>query len=62
MKRRQLSNTASQCLCGAVRFEIDYSARSACHDHRHARRVAHGAAYATYVGSWRSYESDMSSH
>jgi hypothetical protein len=56
MKRRQLSNAASatgQCLCGAVRFEIDCPARWAWHDHRRASRVAHGAAYATYVGSWR---------
>ena len=56
MKRRQLSNTASaagQCLCGAVRFEIDCPARWAWHDHRRASRLAHGAAYATYVGSWR---------
>jgi hypothetical protein len=56
MKRRQLANAATaagQCLCGAVRFEIDYPARWAWHDHRHASRVAHGAAYATYVGSWR---------
>jgi hypothetical protein len=42
-----------QCLCGAVRFEIDYPARWAWHDHSRASRVAHGAAYATYVGSWR---------
>ncbi len=56
MKRRQLSNAASatgQCLCGAVRFEIDCPARWAWHDHRRASRLAHGAAYATYVGSWR---------
>ena len=42
-----------QCLCGAVRFEIDYPARWAWHDHSRASRVAHGAAYATYVGSWK---------
>jgi len=42
-----------QCLCGAVRFEIDYPARWAWHDHTRASRLAHGAAYATYVGSWR---------
>ena len=44
---------AAQCLCGAVRFEIDCPARWAWHDHRRATRLAHGAAYATYVGSWR---------
>jgi hypothetical protein len=42
-----------QCLCGAVRLEIDFPARWAWHDHSPASRVAHGAAYATYVGSWR---------
>src|SRR5256714_15672370 len=54
--KREFSNpsTASgQCLCGAVRFEIDYPARWAWHDHSRASRLAHGAAYATYVGSWR---------
>jgi hypothetical protein len=44
---------AGRCLCGAVRFEIDYPARWAWHDHSSASRQAHGAAYATYVGSWR---------
>jgi hypothetical protein len=56
MKQREFSNPASaagQCLCGAVRFEIDYPARWAWHDHSRASRLAHGAAYATYVGSWR---------
>lgn len=42
-----------QCLCGAVRLEIDFPARWAWHDHSASSRVAHGAAYATYVGSWR---------
>jgi len=41
------------CLCGAVAFEIDLPARWAWHDHSRASRQAHGAAYATYVGSWR---------
>jgi hypothetical protein len=45
---------AGQCLCGKVRVEIDVPARWAWHDHTQASRVAHGAAYATYVGSWRS--------
>ena len=44
---------AGHCLCGAVQFEIDYPARWAWHDHSSASRRAHGAAYATYVGSWR---------
>ena len=42
-----------QCLCGSVCFEIDVPARWAWHDHSAASRRAHGAAYATYVGSWR---------
>jgi hypothetical protein len=56
MKRREFSNAANvagRCLCGAVRFEIDYPARWAWHDHSKASRLAHGAVYATYVGSWR---------
>jgi hypothetical protein len=42
-----------RCLCGKVAFEIDVPARWAWHDHSAASRRAHGAAYATYVGSWR---------
>lgn len=42
------------CLCGEVRVQIDFPARWAWHDHSAASRHAHGAAYATYVGSWRS--------
>ena len=42
-----------RCLCGAVTFEIDVPARWAWHDHSAGSRRAHGAAYATYVGSWR---------
>ena len=42
-----------QCLCGDVSFEIDVPARWAWHDHSASSRRAHGAAYATYVGSWR---------
>jgi hypothetical protein len=42
-----------QCLCGDVRIEIDFPARWAWHDHSASSRHAHGAAYATYVGSWR---------
>ena len=56
MKRRAFSNPATaagQCLCGVVRFEIDTPAFWAWHDHSRASRLAHGAAYATYVGSWR---------
>ena len=44
---------SGQCLCGKVALEIDVPARWAWHDHSAASRRAHGAAYATYVGSWR---------
>jgi hypothetical protein len=56
MKRKAIGETAQaagECACGAVRFEIDVPAFWAWHDHTRATRVAHGAAYATYVGSWR---------
>lgn len=43
-----------RCVCGAVRFEIDVPAIWAWHDHSPASRHAQGAAYATYVGSWKS--------
>ena len=42
------------CVCGAVRIEIDVPARWAWHDHSQRSRHAQGAAYATYVGSYRS--------
>ena len=45
---------AARCLCGAVEIEIGVPARWAWHDHSFASRRAHGAAYATYVGCWRS--------
>src|ERR1700758_2919546 len=57
MKRNTTSDgewVAGQCLCGKVRIEIGIPARWAWHDHSEASRLAHGAAYATYVGCWRS--------
>ena len=45
---------AGRCLCGEIEIEIGVPARWAWHDHSAASRHAHGAAYATYVGSWRS--------
>jgi len=48
-----VESVAGQCLCGAVQIEIEIPARWAWHDHSRATRLAHGAAYATYVGSWR---------
>ncbi len=54
-KLRKVANAVpGECLCGEVRVEIDFPARWAWHDHSAASRHAHGAAYATYVGSWRS--------
>jgi hypothetical protein len=44
----------AHCLCGAVAIEIAVPAQWAWHDHSAATRRAHGAAYATYVGSWKS--------
>ena len=46
-------SSQAHCLCGKVRFEIDIPAFWAWHDHSLASRLAHGAVYATYVGSWR---------
>lgn len=43
------------CLCGAVAVEIDLPAFWAWHDHSRASRLAHGAAYATYIGCWKKH-------
>jgi hypothetical protein len=43
----------ARCLCGAVEIDIRYPAFWAWHDHGEASRQAHGAAYATYVGTWK---------
>ncbi|HEY1561527.1 MAG TPA: GFA family protein [Caulobacteraceae bacterium] len=45
---------SGRCACGAVEVEIGVPARWAWHDHCAASRLAHGAAYATYVGAYRS--------
>lgn len=44
----------ARCACGEVVVEIAVPAQWAWHDHSTATRRAHGAAYATYVGSWKS--------
>jgi hypothetical protein len=36
-----------------VQFEMEYPAFWAWHYHSRANRIAHGAVYATYVGTWR---------
>ena len=48
------TQAAGRCACGAVRLKIDVPAVWAWHDHSAAGRRAHGGAYATYVGSWKS--------
>jgi hypothetical protein len=55
VERQARTRVAGQCLCGAVKFEIDFPAFWAWHDHGSASRRAHGAAYATYVGCWRKH-------
>jgi hypothetical protein len=52
-KATPASVATARCACGAVRMEVDYPAFWAWHDHSQASRRAHGAAYATYVGTWR---------
>ena len=42
------------CVCGRVVIALDFPAFWAWHDHSSATRHAHGAAYATYVGAWKS--------
>jgi hypothetical protein len=54
MRKPAGETTEGQCLCGAVGVEIGVPARWAWHDHSAASRRAHGAAYATYVGCWKS--------
>jgi hypothetical protein len=44
---------SGQCLCGAVKIEIDIPAFWAWHDHSKETQIAHGSACATYVGCWR---------
>ena len=53
-KSRAAASTSGACLCGAVEVEIDVPVFWAWHDHSAPSRLAHGAAYATYVGCWKS--------
>ena len=53
-KKPPAATASGECLCGRVHVEIGVPARWAWHDHSGASRRAHGAAYATYVGCWRS--------
>lgn len=54
IRKSSVEQATGECLCGAVEIEIDIPARWAWHDHSKASRRAQGAAYATYIGSWRS--------
>lgn len=53
-RRPEKGAAKGACLCGAVAVEIDTPVFWAWHDHSAASRRAHGAAYATYVGTYRS--------
>lgn len=53
-KPRSAKTASGRCLCGAVVLEVEVPVFWAWHDHTPATRRAHGAAYATYVGCWRS--------
>jgi hypothetical protein len=53
-EKERESIATGRCLCGKVEVEINLPAFWAWHDHSRASRRAHGAAYATYVGCWRS--------
>jgi hypothetical protein len=48
------ATATAQCLCGAVELEVAVPVFWAWHDHSAPSRRAHGAAYATYVGVWKS--------
>jgi hypothetical protein len=53
-KLKAAQSIRGQCLCGAVEVETDVPVFWAWHDHSPASRIAHGAAYATYAGTYRS--------
>ena len=53
-KLRAAASIRGSCLCGAVGLEIDVPVFWSWHDHSAPSRKAHGAAYATYVGTYRS--------
>ena len=53
-RMRAAATITGACLCGAVAVEADAPVFWAWHDHSAASRRAHGAAYATYVGCWKS--------
>jgi hypothetical protein len=53
-KRSDLKEIEGACVCGTVVIAIVFPAFWAWHDHSKATQHAHGAAYATFVGCWKS--------
>jgi hypothetical protein len=53
-RMRAAASISGACLCGAVAIAVDVPVFWAWHDHSGPSRRAHGAAYATYVGCWKS--------
>jgi len=53
-KSAKCSRVTGRCVCGDILIALDFPAFWAWHDHSSATRHAHGAAYATYVGAWKS--------
>lgn len=53
-RKASLPQATARCLCGAVELSAGFPVFWAWHDHSRASRKAHGAAYATYVGVWKS--------
>lgn len=49
-----LKHVEGRCVCGDIVVAVVFPVFWAWHDHSPATRHAHGAAYATYVGSWKS--------
>jgi hypothetical protein len=53
-KSAERTDVEGRCVCGDVVILLAFPAFWAWHDHSSATRHAHGAAYATYVGAWKS--------
>jgi hypothetical protein len=53
-KSGERTDVEGRCVCGDVVIVLAFPAFWAWHDHSSATRHAHGAAYATYVGAWKS--------
>lgn len=45
-----MSTGHGQCLCGAVKFEVEWPSKWVAHCHCSLCRRAHGAGYVTWVG------------